>query len=109
MILKWGTTAAKSFKIQVSPDGSAWTDVFSTGIGSSYTVTDQTFPTTTARFVRMAATERAVVPVGGRRGNRNAATTQSTQPGATRPAATQPTTAPAPAGYMLFDFQVLKD
>jgi hypothetical protein len=109
VILKWGTTAAKAFKVQVSTDGTGWKDVYSTNLGSSYTVTDETFPTQSARYVRMIATERAAVPAaGGRgrggRGNRGAATASEAQP-----VATAPTTVPTPAGYTLFEFQVLKD
>ena len=94
VILKWNTNAAKTFKVQTSADATNWTDVFSTNLGASYTVTDETFENTTARYVRMFATEPAPVPRGrgfGRR-RRDAAT----------PAAT-------PTGYSLFDFMVLKD
>ncbi|MBN1972576.1 MAG: discoidin domain-containing protein [Sedimentisphaerales bacterium] len=92
VILKWNTNAARTFKIQTSSDASNWTDVFSTNLGSSYTVTDETFKTTTARYVRMYATELAPAPRGmgfGRRG--------------------MTSTAPAPTGYSLFDFMVLRD
>jgi hypothetical protein len=104
VILKWGTVAAKAFKVQVSTDSSTWKDAFGTTLGSSYTVTDETFPTTSARYVRVMATERAPVPAAGGRG----------RGGRGRGAATAPTTAPAapvstPAGYTLFDFQVLTD
>jgi hypothetical protein len=58
VILKWHTNFAKAFKIQVSTDAAAWTDVFSTTKGSAYSVTDETFKTTTARYVRMYATQR---------------------------------------------------
>jgi hypothetical protein len=110
VILKWGTTAAKSFKIQTSTDNSAWKEVYSTDIGSSYTVTDETFPTSSARYVRMTASARAPVPFAGfgrgrgrgGRGNRGAA-------GAAASQAAAPASAPAPAGYTLFGFEVLRD
>ena len=53
VILKWHTNYAKEFKIQVSSDATAWTDVFSTTHGASYSVTDERFKTTSARYVRM--------------------------------------------------------
>lgn len=58
VILKWDTLYAKSFKIQVATDTAAWTDVFSTNNAGSRSVTDETFDLTTARYVRMYATER---------------------------------------------------
>jgi hypothetical protein len=58
VILKWHTDYAKEFKIQVSTDGAAWTDVFSTSIGAAYSVTDEIFKTTTARYVRMLGAQR---------------------------------------------------
>jgi hypothetical protein len=58
VILKWDDVNAKSFKIQVSTDNETWTDVFSTTKGGKRSVTDETFPTTTARYVRMNGTER---------------------------------------------------
>jgi len=42
----------KAFKIQVSADSTTWIDVFSTTVGASYSVTDEKFATTTARYVR---------------------------------------------------------
>ncbi|MGA2230213.1 MAG: family 43 glycosylhydrolase [Tepidisphaeraceae bacterium] len=57
VILKWNSNFAKTFKVQVSTDAAAWTDVFSTSSGSARSVTDETFPTATARYVRMYATE----------------------------------------------------
>ena len=100
VILKWGTNAAKSFKVQTSTDGTAWTDVFSTALGSSYSVTDEKFKTTSARYVRMSATERAPL-LGGGRGGRARGGAAAGAPAATPPA---PVT-----GYSLFDFMVLKD
>jgi hypothetical protein len=57
-ILKWHTNYGKAFKIQVSTDATAWTDVYSTTIGASYSVTDVPFSKTTARYVRMYGTQR---------------------------------------------------
>jgi hypothetical protein len=57
-ILKWYTDYGKAFKIQVSTDATAWTDVYSTTIGATYSVTDVTFSKTTARYVRMYGTQR---------------------------------------------------
>jgi hypothetical protein len=109
VILKWGASAAKDFKIQSSADGSAWTDLYSTTSGSSSTANDETFAATTARFVRMYGTQRAPVFTGGFRGRRgqfgNAATRPTTQ--FVAQPATQPTT--QPSGYSLYDFMVLKD
>ena len=58
VILKWYTDYGKAFKIQVSTDSTTWTDVYSTTTGDSYSVTDVTFATTTARYVRMNGTQR---------------------------------------------------
>ena len=58
VILKWYTDYAKAFKIQVSTDSTTWTDVFSTTVGASYSVTDEKFAKTTARYVRMNGTQR---------------------------------------------------
>ena len=63
VILKWHTNFAKAFKIQASTDNTAWTDVFTTTLGSAWSVTDETFKTTTARYVRMYATQRGT-PAG---------------------------------------------
>jgi len=57
-ILKWHTDYGKAFKIQVSTDATTWTDVYSTTIGATYSVTDVTFSKTTARYVRMYGTQR---------------------------------------------------
>jgi hypothetical protein len=125
VILKWNTNAAKTFKIQTSTDATTWTDVFSTTQGSSYTVTDEKFKTTTARYVRMNATERAPVPFGGRGGRgrgrggpadtppvATTSTTPATLAAAAPPATAQAAPTAAPPGqpaYSLFDFMVLKD
>lgn len=58
VILKWHTDYAKAFQIQVSTNSSTWTDVYSTTKGASYSVTDVTFNTTSARYVRMYGTQR---------------------------------------------------
>jgi hypothetical protein len=57
VILKWNTSYAKAFKIQTSSDATAWTDVFSTTHGAAYSVTDERFKTTSARYVRMLGTQ----------------------------------------------------
>jgi hypothetical protein len=64
VILKWDSTYAKSFKIQVSTDNTAWTDVFSTTKCGARSVTDETFATTTARYVRMNGTQRGATGGG---------------------------------------------
>jgi hypothetical protein len=58
VILKWHWNAAKDFKIQTSTDNTAWTDVFTTTQGAAWSVTDEIFRTTTARYVRMYGTQR---------------------------------------------------
>jgi hypothetical protein len=58
VILKWYSNYGKAFKIQVSTDSTTWTDVFSTTVGASYSVTDERFAKTTARYVRMNGTQR---------------------------------------------------
>ncbi len=137
VILKWNTNAAKTFKIQTSTDATNWTDVFSTNLGSSYSVTDEKFNTTTARYVRMNATERAPAPFAGRggrgaRGGRagrggpaatasapatttaaaaasSSGTATAAVAAATTPATPSATTPPGQSAYSLFDFMVLKD
>jgi hypothetical protein len=107
VILKWNITAAKDFKIQTSTDGDSWADMYTATNGSSFMVTDQTFPTTTARYVRMYGTQRAPVFTGFRgrvRGPLGSTTQPATQGAAL--AATQPT---RPMRYSLFEFMVLKD
>jgi hypothetical protein len=58
VILKWDSDYGKAFKIQVSTDNTAWTDVFSTTNAGQRCITDETFATTTARYVRMNGTQR---------------------------------------------------
>jgi hypothetical protein len=107
VILKWNAAAAKEFKIQTSTDGENWMDAYSTSHGSSSTVTDEIFETTTARYVRMYGTQRAPIFRGRGRGL-GAVTSLPTQP-ATQPATPPTTEASRPDGYSLFDFMVLKD
>jgi hypothetical protein len=61
VIIKWDSAYAKSFKIQVATDtvsAASWTDVFSTTTAGQRCITDETFATTTARYVRMYGTQR---------------------------------------------------
>ncbi len=58
VILKWHENYGRSFQIQVSNDASTWTDVYTTTRGARRSVTDVTFATTTARYVRMVGTRR---------------------------------------------------
>jgi len=58
VILKWDSSYAKSFKVQVAVDTTEWEDVYSTTKAGARSVTDETFATTTARYVRMYGTER---------------------------------------------------
>ena len=55
--LTWETAYATAFKIQVSDDGTAWTDVYSTTTGTGGT--QNLTVSGTGRFVRMYATARA--------------------------------------------------
>jgi len=94
VILKWHANAAKEFKIQTSINNADWTDVYSTSRGSSSSITDETFKTTSARYVRTLGTQRAT-QVGGRRDPQGGAQPNA-QPGAQN-------------GYSLYSFQVLED
>jgi hypothetical protein len=58
VILKWDSSYAKSFQVQVSMDNSSWKDVFSTTKNGARSVTDETFATVSARYVRMYGTQR---------------------------------------------------
>jgi hypothetical protein len=61
VILKWDSAYAKAFQIQVSTNSTAWTNVYSTTKGASYSVTDVTFPSASARYIRMYGTQRGTV------------------------------------------------
>ncbi|MFH9725832.1 discoidin domain-containing protein [Streptomyces sp. NPDC017254] len=57
VVLQWDPAYAKSFQIQVSPDGTNWTPVYSTTTGTGF---KQTLSVSgTGRHVRMYGTERA--------------------------------------------------
>ncbi|MFD6889661.1 discoidin domain-containing protein [Streptomyces sp. NPDC059957] len=57
VVLQWDPAYAKSFQIQVSPDGNAWTPVYSTTAGTGF---KQTLTVSgSGRYVRMYGTERA--------------------------------------------------
>lgn len=58
VILKWDSAYAKAFKIQASADTAAWTDVFATDKAGQRSVTDETFATITARYMRVLCTQR---------------------------------------------------
>ncbi|MBN1129861.1 MAG: discoidin domain-containing protein [Chitinispirillaceae bacterium] len=58
VILKWHENYGRAFQLQVSTDASAWTDVYSTARGARRSVTDITFNTVTARYVRMFGTRQ---------------------------------------------------
>ncbi len=58
VILKWDSSYAESFSIQVSTDNSSWDDVFTTDKGRPRSITDETFEKTTARYVRMNGTKK---------------------------------------------------
>ncbi|MGE5527804.1 MAG: discoidin domain-containing protein [Patescibacteria group bacterium] len=53
--LKWGSYYARTYQIQVSPDGETWTTVYSTTAGNG--ATDEiSFAAVSARYVRMYST-----------------------------------------------------
>jgi hypothetical protein len=57
VVLTWETAYAKAFQIQVSPDATTWTTIYSTTTGTGGT---QTLPVNgSGRFVRMLGTARA--------------------------------------------------
>lgn len=58
VILKWDSSYAKAFKVQVATDTSTWTDVYSTEKAGVRSVTDETFTPVTARYVRVYGTQR---------------------------------------------------
>ena len=55
--LTWGSAYAKAYQVQVSPDASTWTTIYSTttGTGGVQTIT---FPTTSGRYVQMYGTQQ---------------------------------------------------
>jgi hypothetical protein len=58
VVLDWEVACAQSYSIQISLDGSTWTDVFSTTTGKGDTE-EVKFAPTSARWVRFYATKRA--------------------------------------------------
>ncbi|MCW2638071.1 MAG: hypothetical protein JWP76_377, partial [Dactylosporangium sp.] len=56
VVLQWETAYAKSFQIQTSPDGNAWTSIYSTTTGAGGTQTLNV--TGSGRYVRMYGTQR---------------------------------------------------
>ena len=57
IVLQWETAYARAFQIQTSPDGSAWTTIYSTTAGTGGT---QTLSVTgLGRYIRMYGTARA--------------------------------------------------
>jgi hypothetical protein len=58
VICKWSEGYAKSFKIQLSTDNTEWKDVYTTSVGAPISVTDETFASEDARYVRIYCTTR---------------------------------------------------
>jgi hypothetical protein len=58
VVLDWEVACGRSYAIQVSPDGTNWTDVYSTTSGKGDSEVIQ-FTPTTARWVRLYGTKRA--------------------------------------------------
>ena len=58
VILRWENAYGKAYQIQVSPDGSTWTTVFTQTAGQGG-VENISFPAVSARYVRMQGTVRA--------------------------------------------------
>ena len=58
VVLDWETACAQSYAIQVSTDGTTWTDVYTTTSGKGGTE-DIKFAPTSARWVRLYGTKRA--------------------------------------------------
>lgn len=58
VVLNWEAAYGKQYKIQVSTDGSQWTDVY-TELNSNGGVDEIEFPSTNARYVRMQGIKRA--------------------------------------------------
>ncbi|MFB9239102.1 penicillin acylase family protein [Plantactinospora siamensis] len=57
VILRWEAAYGRAYRIETSTDGRSWQSVFSTAAGNGGTDV-VTFPTTTARYVRMAGVQR---------------------------------------------------
>ncbi|WP_434445679.1 glycosyl hydrolase family 8 [Lentzea sp. E54] len=55
--LNWETAYARAYRVQTSPDGSAWTDVYSTSAGDGGV--DDLYVSGTGRYVRVYGTARA--------------------------------------------------
>ncbi|GGQ49544.1 penicillin acylase family protein [Couchioplanes azureus] len=58
MVIRWESAYATAYKIEVSPDGSAWTQVAAV-TGGNGGVDNVTFPATGARHVRLTGQSRA--------------------------------------------------
>jgi hyaluronoglucosaminidase len=58
VILNWETAYGKQYKIQVSQDGSHWSDVY-TELNSNGGIDEIEFPSTEARYVRMLGVKRS--------------------------------------------------
>ncbi|GAA2539890.1 hypothetical protein GCM10010435_04040 [Winogradskya consettensis] len=56
VVLQWETAYGKAYKLQTSPDGTAWTDIFSTTTGTGGTETRNV--TGSGRYLRMYGTQR---------------------------------------------------
>ncbi|MFF3014297.1 discoidin domain-containing protein [Streptomyces sp. NPDC057939] len=56
VVLRWETAAAKTYRIELSTDGSSWSTAYSTSAGVGGTTTHDI--TGTARYVRVHGTER---------------------------------------------------
>jgi hypothetical protein len=58
VILRWETAYGRAYRIEVSPDGTSWREVFATSSGDG-TEDNVSFAATPARFVRVTGTQRA--------------------------------------------------
>jgi hypothetical protein len=58
VVLSWEAAHARSYRIEVSPDGTNWREVFTTGAGNGGQDV-VSFTPTAARFVRMTGIQRA--------------------------------------------------
>lgn len=57
VVIQWQNSYAKAYRIQVSPDGTTWTDVYATTTGAGGTETISV--TGSGRFIRVYGTQRA--------------------------------------------------